>query len=65
MCIWSTYLKEFKKTAIKDIVLQPIHTRIKLNEENNVYNGLAEKFAEPESKYYDVIYMDPPYNHRQ
>jgi adenine-specific DNA-methyltransferase len=64
-CVYGAYLKEFKKTAIKNIVLQPIHTRIKLNEENNVYNGLAEKFAEPESKYYDVIYMDPPYNHRQ
>ena len=30
-----------------------------------VYNELAETFAEPNSKYYDTIYVDPPYNQRQ
>ena len=64
-CVYGAYLKEFKKTALKDIVLQPIHTKSDLNEENNVYNKLAEKFAEPDSTYFDVIYMDPPYNQRQ
>jgi adenine-specific DNA-methyltransferase len=64
-CVYGAYLKEFKKTALKDIILIPIHTRIESNENNSVYNGLAEKFAEPVSKQYDVIYMDPPYNQRQ
>ena len=64
-CVYGAYLKEFKKTALKDLVLKPIHTRVEINEENNVYNRLAETFAEPDSKYYDVIYMDPPYNQRQ
>ena len=64
-CVYGAYLKEFKKTALKEIVLKPIHTRIELNEENNVYNRLAETFSEPDSKYYDVVYIDPPYNHRQ
>jgi adenine-specific DNA-methyltransferase len=64
-CVYGAYLKEFKKTALKDIVLQPIHTKRDLNEENNVYNKLAEHFAESDSTYFDVIYMDPPYNQRQ
>ena len=64
-CVYGAYLKEFKKTALKDIVLQPIHTKSDLNEENNVYNKLAEHFAEPDNTYFDVIYMDPPYNQRQ
>ena len=64
-CVYGAYLKEFKKTALKDMLLIPIHTRTELNEENTVHNGLAEKFAEIDSKYYDVIYMDPPYNQRQ
>jgi len=64
-CVYGAYLKEFKKSALKDIILQPIHNRIELKGENNVYNGLAEKFAETDSKHYDVIYMDPPYNQRQ
>ena len=64
-CVYGAYLKQFKKSALKDIVLVPIHIRTDLNEGNNVFNGLAEKFSEPESRYYDVVYMDPPYNQRQ
>jgi adenine-specific DNA-methyltransferase len=64
-CVYGAYLKEFKKTALKDLILHPIHTRTGINEENNVYNGLAENFAAAEGKHYDVIYMDPPYNQRQ
>ena len=64
-CVYGAYLKAFKKTALKNVILQPIHTRAELTDANNVYNGLAEKFAAPEGKYYDVIYMDPPYNQRQ
>jgi adenine-specific DNA-methyltransferase len=64
-CVYGAYLKEFKKSSLKDMVLIPIHTRTELNEVNMVYNDLAEKLAESDSKYYDVIYMDPPYNQRQ
>ena len=39
--------------------------RTELFEGNNVYNMLAENFALPGGNYYDVIYMDPPYNQRQ
>lgn len=64
-CVYGAYLKEFKKSSLKDIIIKPIHTRITTNELNCVHNGLAENFANPESNYYDVIYMDPPYNQRQ
>jgi len=64
-CVYGAYLKEFKKTALKNVFLQPIHTRAELTQENNVYNGLAENFAAPEGNHYDVMYMDPPYNQRQ
>ena len=58
-------MKEFKKPALKNLVLIPIHTKTKLIEKNNVYNTFAENFALPDSNYYDVIYLDPPYNQRQ
>lgn len=64
-CVYGAYLKEFKKSAIKPLGLQPIHTRTEINEQNNVFNELAEKLVKTDNQYYDVIYMDPPYNQRQ
>jgi adenine-specific DNA-methyltransferase len=64
-CVYGAYLKEFKKTAVKPLILQPIHTKTEINDENNVYNELAESLVKLDNQYYDVIYMDPPYNHRQ
>lgn len=64
-CVYGAYLKEYKKSALKDIILNPIHTKKDIEEGNNVYNTFAETFAEPDSNYYDVIYLDPPYNQRQ
>ena len=74
-CVYGAYLKEYKKSALKDILLQPVHTRISnINmipnifyniNENNVYNTYAENFSESDASYYDVIYIDPPYNQRQ
>ena len=64
-CVYGAYLKEFKNSALKNLVLIPIHKKTTLVEQNNVYNKFAENFALPESEYYDVIYLDPPYNQRQ
>ena len=65
-CVYGAYLKEYKAPALKDIILKPVHTRVELNEANNVYNVLAEDFAKMgTATYYDVIYIDPPYNQRQ
>uniref|UniRef100_A0A6C0IEA6 site-specific DNA-methyltransferase (adenine-specific) n=1 Tax=viral metagenome TaxID=1070528 RepID=A0A6C0IEA6_9ZZZZ len=64
-CVYGAYLKELKKTAIKPLIIQPIHTKTDLKEQNNVYNELAETLVKIDNQYYDVIYIDPPYNQRQ
>lgn len=65
-CVYGAYLKKFKKSALKEVVLEPIHTKTDINiEENNVTNEFAEKLIEKDSTVYDVLYMDPPYNQRQ
>lgn len=64
-CVYGAYLKNFKASALKDLILVPIHSKKDVNIGNSVFNGLAEKFAETDSTFYDVIYMDPPYNQRQ
>ena len=65
-CVYGAYLKSYKTSALKDLLMVPIHTKENINtEENNVYKELSENFAKPNGKYYDVIYMDPPYNQRQ
>jgi len=64
-CVYGAYLKDYKKTAQKDLVLLPIHQKQNITENNSVFNEFAENFAKPDSKFYDVVYMDPPYNQRQ
>jgi adenine-specific DNA-methyltransferase len=63
--VYGAYLKAYKASALKPLVLKPIHTKTDINPENTVYNKLAEVFAEPDAKQYDIIYVDPPYNQRQ
>lgn len=64
-CVYGAYLKQFKKTALKNLVLIPIHKEKTVNCENNVYNLSAETLASSLTMTYDVVYMDPPYNQRQ
>jgi adenine-specific DNA-methyltransferase len=64
-CVYGSYLKSFKTTAIKNLVLTPIHKNSVVNLANKVYNLQAETFGDSTSDFYDVVYMDPPYNHRQ
>jgi len=64
-CVYGAYLKEFKKSALNELILKPIHMNTNLNKNNEVYNELAENLSKQDSNYYDVIYMDPPYNQRQ
>lgn len=64
-CVYGAYLKKFKASSLKDLILVPIHNKSVINENNLVFNNLAEKFAEKDASFYDVIYMDPPYNQRQ
>ena len=64
-CVYGSYLKTFKTSALKSLILLPIHTNYVVNFANKVYNLEAEIFGNPTSDYYDVVYMDPPYNQRQ
>lgn len=65
-CVYGAYLKKFKKSALKEMILEPLHTKTDINiEENNVTNEFAEKLMEKDSTVCDVLYMDPPYNQRQ
>ena len=62
-CVYGAYLKEFKTSAQKPLVLLPIHTKTTISTINNtVYNGKAEDVCKIGA---DIVYMDPPYNNRQ
>jgi adenine-specific DNA-methyltransferase len=72
--VYGAYLKKFKPSAMKAFVLIPIHTKRDVKEVlNNVVCGRAEDFFDgiysdgtgSGVKKVDVVYMDPPYNHRQ
>jgi adenine-specific DNA-methyltransferase len=60
--VYGAYLKKFKASANKNIILVPIH-KDKLTASGTVSNKLAEELV-AENKY-DIVYIDPPYNSRQ
>ena len=87
-CVYGAFLKKFKKSALKELILVPIHKKINIIEGNNkVLNELAENIKNSEQSssetrditispnqevteseknvYYDIAYLDPPYNQRQ
>ena len=62
-CVYGAYLKNFKSGALKPLIVSPIHKKTNVNvEHNNVFNMDANDLT---NLYYDVVYMDPPYNQRQ
>lgn len=61
--VYGAYLKKYKKSAMKKLILKPIHTSFVLKEGNQVYNKKMEDLVN--DKQFDVVYLDPPYNHRQ
>lgn len=63
-CVYGAYLKEYKKSALKKMIVIPIHKKMDINESNQVFNIAAEELSQKDF-YYDVVYMDPPYNQRQ
>ena len=64
-CVYGAYLKEYKKSALKQLKVLPIHLKTNIKEElNEVFNTTAEELS-LNNCYYDVVYMDPPYNQRQ
>ena len=64
-CVYGAYLKSFKASALKSLVLIPIHLKTNLEpEKNSVYNMKAEELSMTDVQV-DIVYMDPPYNQRQ
>ncbi|MFV0481392.1 MAG: DNA adenine methylase [Campylobacteraceae bacterium] len=58
--MYGAYLKEFKFTAKQDLLLEPIKTlQGEVIHHNLDANVLIKKISG------DVLYLDPPYNHRQ
>jgi adenine-specific DNA-methyltransferase len=64
-CVYGAFLKEYKKTSLKPLIVIPIHTKIDIKVDlNNIYNLPAEELSKFDT-FYDIVYMDPPYNQRQ
>jgi len=61
--VYGAYLKNYKKSALKKLYIKPIHKNKTNNNNNEVYNEKIEKLII--NKQYDIVYLDPPYNHRQ
>jgi adenine-specific DNA-methyltransferase len=62
--VYGAFLKKFKESSIKDLVLIPIHTNKNLNPNNIVFN-LDINSDVIYNEQYDICYLDPPYNNRQ
>lgn len=58
--VYAGFLKEFKSSAIKTLIIKPIHTNI-----NNGKNTVYRKDVLDITDEFDVIYLDPPYVARQ
>ena len=59
-CVYGAFLKKFKKSASKSLVITPIHT-LKNSGKNNVTRNDVLEITDK----FDVIYLDPPYVARQ
>ncbi len=63
-CIYGSYLKNFKKSAVKPIVINPIHKETKIKNKNKTFNLDVSDLFKKDIKY-NIVYLDPPYNQRQ
>lgn len=65
--VYGCYLKNFKTTANKSLLLKPIHMCVDVPHIHNaVYNNNVIELAESLPDYdIDIVYLDPPYNERQ
>jgi adenine-specific DNA-methyltransferase len=60
--VYGCYLKNYKKTALKQLELNPIHFE-KKESKNKIYNDDIKNICGNDE--YDIVYLDPPYNGRQ
>ena len=62
--IYGSYLKEYKKSAVNPIKLEPIHTKTGIIKNNRAFQMDCVEFADKMGAV-DFVYLDPPYNERQ
>lgn len=60
--VYGAYLKKLKKTALKDMQIEPAYFEINTNE-HDVYMQDANQLISHING--DILYLDPPYNARQ
>jgi adenine-specific DNA-methyltransferase len=60
--VYGACLKKLKKTAQNSLILKPAELIIN-DQEHKVFNGDINEVSEKVSG--DILYLDPPYNHRQ
>jgi adenine-specific DNA-methyltransferase len=61
-CVYASHLKALKLSAQKVLLVSPIHKEIAQTNGNAVSQGDVQDIVDHE---FDVVYLDPPYNHRQ
>lgn len=60
--VYGAFLKQLKKSAQKELSLQPAELIFNDNE-HDIFNEDINKLIK--NTKHDVVYLDPPYNHRQ
>lgn len=60
--VYGAFLKKLKKTAQNNLILKPAELIVN-DKEHEVYNENVNKIIERVDG--DILYLDPPYNHRQ
>jgi len=60
--VYGAFLKKLKKTAQNSLVLKPVELIIN-DKDHKVFNDDINNIVEKVSG--DILYLDPPYNHRQ
>lgn len=61
--VYGAYLKKYKKSSLNKLLIKPMHTSKNSSTDNEIYNEKVENLII--NKVFDVVYLDPPYNHRQ
>lgn len=62
-CVYASHLKTLKPAAQKDFIIVPLHRDAAPHVEHEAHRGDAQDLATQRG--FDVVYLDPPYNHRQ